>query len=95
MQLISRVEPAARQIFSGGKVQIRFGKPFRFLQLFSSMKTTHHVGFKRIEQWCRADQLNQTSITALFEKHCSGASQRGDSFGLTASVDRFLVLPWM
>lgn len=69
MQLIGRVEPAARQCFSGGEVQIRFGKPFRFLQLFSSMEATHHVGFKRIKEWCCADQLNQASITALFEKH--------------------------
>ena len=45
MQLIRRVQPAARQWFTGGKGQIRFGKPFRFLQLFSSMETTHHVGF--------------------------------------------------
>jgi hypothetical protein len=34
MQLIRRVQPAARQRFTGGKGQIRFGKPFRFLQLF-------------------------------------------------------------
>jgi hypothetical protein len=69
MQLIRRVQPAARQRFTGGKGQIRFGKPFRFLQLFSSMETTHHVGFKRIKEWCWADQLNQAPITALFEKH--------------------------
>ena len=40
MQLIGRVEPAARQCFSGGEVQIRFGKPFRFLQLFCENNNT-------------------------------------------------------
>jgi len=69
MQLVRRVQPAARQWFPGGKGQIRFGKPFRFLQLLSRMEATHHVGFKRIKQGCWAEQLNQASITALFEKH--------------------------
>ena len=45
MQLIGRVEPAARQGFSGGEVHFRYSKFFRFLQLLSGMELIHDVGF--------------------------------------------------